>query len=75
MIVKTTTTINGAEYDYSYSDSGYMIKRDGSIYSEAIDPVGSGREYTETDILIEGEDASAVRTPGTYAAVGEEVTV
>ena len=49
MIIQTTKEINGVEYDYSYSDSGYMIERDGVRYSEAVDPIDSGRLYTETD--------------------------
>lgn len=49
MIVKTTKEINGVEYDYTYSDAGMMIERNGEQYSEALDPLGSGREYTETD--------------------------
>ena len=53
MIVKTTKEINGVVYDYTYSDAGMMIERDGAMYSEAIDPLGIGREYTETDIPIE----------------------
>jgi hypothetical protein len=53
MIVKTTKEINGKVYDYAYSDAGMMIERDGAQYSEAIDPIDSGREYTETDIPIE----------------------
>jgi hypothetical protein len=57
MIVKTTKVINGVEYDYTYSDAGMMIERDGAMYSEAVDPLGSGREYTETDIPIETEEA------------------
>lgn len=57
MIVKTTKEINGVEYDYTYSDAGMMIERDGAIYSEAVDPLNSGREYTETDIPIETEEA------------------
>lgn len=36
-----------------YSDLGMMIERDGVRYSEAIDPVGLGREYIETDEPIE----------------------
>lgn len=41
----------------TYSDEGYLIEQDGTgaIYSEAIDPVDSGRTYTETDVLIETE--------------------
>lgn len=53
MIVQTTKEINGVLYDYSYSDSGYMIERDGAKYSEAVDPLNSNREYTETDEFIE----------------------
>ena len=49
MIVQTTKEINGVVYDYAYSDSGYMIERDGARYSEAVDPLDSGRLYTETD--------------------------
>lgn len=53
MIVKTTKEINGVVYDYTYSDAGMMIERDGAMYSEAVDPLDSGREYTETDVPIE----------------------
>lgn len=55
MIVKTTKEINGVVYDYAYSDAGMMIERNGAHYSEAIDPLNSGREYTETDVPIEPE--------------------
>ena len=61
MIIQTTNEINGVVYDYAYSDSGYMIERDGVRYSEAVDPLDSGRVYTETDepIEIETDDATA----------------
>ena len=49
MIIQTTKKINGVLYDYAYSDSGNMIERDGVRYSEAVDPLDSGRLYTETD--------------------------
>ena len=52
MIIQTTKEINGVLYDYAYSDSGYMIERDGVRYSEAVDPLDSGRVYTETDEQI-----------------------
>ena len=51
MIVQTTKEINGAVYAYTYS--GYMIERDGVRYSEAVDPLDSGRLYTETDEPID----------------------
>lgn len=62
MIVKTTKKINGVEYDYTYSDTGMMIERNGARYSEAIDPLGSGREYTETDEPIEVVTEEATET-------------
>jgi hypothetical protein len=53
MIVTTTKIINDVEYEYTYSDAGMMIERDGARYSEAVDPMGSNRQYTETDEPIE----------------------
>ena len=53
MIIQTTKEINGVLYDYTYSDSGNMIERDGVRYSEAVDPLDSGRLYTETDEPID----------------------
>ena len=53
MIIQTTKEINGVVYDYTYSDSGFMIERDGMRYSEAVDPLDSGRLYTETDEPID----------------------
>ena len=61
MIIKKTKEINGIVYDYAYSDSGYMIERDGVRYSEAVDPLDSGRVYTETDEPIDmGTDEATV---------------
>ena len=56
MIVQTTQEINRVVYAYTYSDSGFMIERDGVRYSEAVDPLDSGRVYTETDEPIETSD-------------------
>ena len=53
MIIQTTKEINGIVYAYTYSDSGFMIERDGVRYSEAVDPIDSGRLYTETDEPID----------------------
>lgn len=55
MIIKTTKTINGTVYDYTYSDLGMKIERDGARYDEAVDPLDSNREYIETDEPIESE--------------------
>lgn len=55
MIKTETITINGRTLVRTYSDANRMIRQDGTgnIYSEAVDPVGSGRTYTETDTPIE----------------------
>lgn len=57
MIKTETITINCRTFVRTYSDANRMIKQDGTgaMYSEAIDPADSGRTYTETDELIEGE--------------------
>ena len=49
MIQTETITIRGRQMARTYSDAGMMIERDGVRYSEAVDPIGSGRTYTETD--------------------------
>ena len=62
MIVTEQLTINDRQFTKTYSDSGFMIERDGAQYSEAIDPIefASERIYTETDIPIEGEPISDI---------------
>lgn len=61
MIIQTKKEINGVVYDYAYSDSGYMIERNGVRYSEAVDPLDSGRVYTETEEPIDtGADEATV---------------
>ena len=57
MIVTENLTINGKAFVMTYSDSGFKVERDGVRYDEAIDPAELGRMYTETDALIEREDA------------------
>ena len=61
MIKTETITINGRIFVHTYSDANWMIRQDstGNIYSEAVDPADSGRTYTETDELIEGETDTA----------------
>lgn len=53
MIVQTTKEINGVMYAYTYSDSGFMIERDGVRYSEAVDVTDAPYTYTETETPIE----------------------
>ena len=60
MIITEQITINNRQFTKTYSDSGFMVERDGAQYSEAIDPAEFGRTYTETDIPIEGVGESEV---------------
>ena len=60
MIITENQAINGKSFARTYSDSGYMIERDGVRYSEAIDPAELGRAYTETDEPIEGGELSDI---------------
>ena len=55
MIATENITIGGRELVRTYSDARLMIKQNGTeiVYTEAVDPVGSGRTYAETDIVIE----------------------
>lgn len=60
----------------TYSDAGYMIHggQPEGDYAEAIDPVNSGRTYTETDIPIpqpeDDEDATAEDYQAALAELG-----
>lgn len=58
MIKTETITINGRELVCTYSDANMMIQQDGTgvLYAEAVDPVNSGRTYTETETEIEMSD-------------------
>ena len=60
MIMTENMTINGKAFVKTYSDSGYMVERDGIRYSEAIDPVEFGRTYTETDERIPYDEESEI---------------
>lgn len=56
MIKTEQITINGKTFVRTYSDQGVMIEREGLVYSEAIDPIGSGRTYIETETPVPKED-------------------
>ena len=62
MIVTENLTINGKAFVRTFSDSGYMVERDGVRYSEAIDPAKLNRVYTETDEPVEGYTEEVTET-------------
>lgn len=53
MIKTENLTINNRAFVRTYSDSGFLVERDGDRYSEAIDPAEFNRQYTETDEPID----------------------
>lgn len=60
MIHVENITLNGRQYTRTYSETHY-IERDGVEYEEAIDPIDSGRVYTESKTpLPEISDSEAL---------------
>jgi hypothetical protein len=51
MIITENVTIRDRDFIRTYSDEGRYVVRDGVAYSEAIDPIGTGRVYTEGEIM------------------------
>lgn len=62
MIVREIMTIKDKDFLHTYSDSGMLIERDGVMYSDAIDPIDSGRTYTESSMSIEEYNAIMAET-------------
>ena len=56
MIKTEIITINGVQFQRTWSDAIYLIERDGAKYSEAVDPIGIERTYTETNEPIDSQN-------------------
>ena len=56
MIKTEIITINGIQFQKTWSDASYLIERDGAKYSEAVDPISVERIYTETNEPIDPQD-------------------
>ncbi len=56
MIKTEIITINGIQFQKTWSDANYLIERDGAKYSEAVDPIDVKRTYTETNELIDSQN-------------------
>ena len=52
MIQTETLEKNGRMLIRTCSDRGVYIQRDGVRYESAVDPIETGRTYTETDDII-----------------------
>lgn len=71
MIVIEYITIREREFVRTYSDAGRYVVRDGVTYSEAIDPFGTGRVYTEGDIMPDEENTNTATAADYEAALAE----
>ena len=60
MIKTELIAVDGHQLRRTWSDAGFMIERDGAVYSEAVDPVEFDRVYTETDMSVESESADEI---------------
>lgn len=58
MIKRTRIKTGRSTLVKTYSDQGYYIRKEGSdfLYDAAVDVVGMGFKYVETDILIPVKD-------------------
>ena len=56
MIKTEIITINGIQFQKTWSDANYLIEREGAKYSEAVDPIDIERTYTETNEPIDPQD-------------------
>ena len=60
MIKTELITVDGRQLRRTWSDTGFIIERDGAMYSEAVDPVEFDRVYTETDMPVEPESTDEI---------------
>ena len=51
MLITEKVNIRNRDFIRTYSDEGRYVVRDGVSYSEAIDPLDSGRVYTEGEVM------------------------
>ena len=55
MIKTEMFMVDGRQLRRTWSDAGFMIERDGAMYSDAVDPAEFDRVYTETEVKYEQE--------------------
>ena len=64
MIKTELIMVDGRQLRRTWSDAGFMIERDGAVYSEAVDPVEFDRVYTETENPVESESEDEIVSVG-----------
>ena len=60
MIKTELITVDNRQLRRTWSDAGFMIERDGAMYSEAVDPAEFDRVYTETDMPVDLESTGEI---------------
>lgn len=60
MIKTELITVDNRQLRRTWSDAGFIIERDGVVYSEAVDPVEFDRVYTETDMPVDPESTDEI---------------
>ena len=60
MIKTELITADERQFRRTWSDAGFIIERDGAVYSEAVDPAEFNRVYTETDMPVEPESTDEI---------------
>ena len=64
MIKTELIMVDDRQLRKTWSDAGFMIERDGAVYSEAVDPAEFDRVYTETEIPVEPESTDKIISVG-----------
>ena len=73
-MLKTERVVySGEEYVRTWSDLGMKIERDGDPYESAVDPIGSGRTYAETDVPVEAVEAEETDYLAALRSLGVDV--
>lgn len=65
MIYTETVVIRGKPFVRTYSDK-YCVVRDGLEYYEALDPIDSGRSYTESNTPLDSEPTESEEKAKAY---------
>ena len=63
MVIYETITINDQQFEHVYSDANRQVCRDGQAWDEVFNPLGTGRVYTEGELIPE-EEATAEEIVG-----------
>ena len=64
MIKTELIMVDDRQLRRTWSDAGFMIERDGAVYSEAVDPAEFDRVYTETEKPVEPESTDKIISVG-----------